>query len=315
MLKTIQDDRLWLVSQPDHSRIAGYFAAHWGNSAFASPGSFAAPTPVADPERLRAETVLAIAEHDNGWWEWEATPDLSADDGLPAGLGEVLKDQQAGMDRWRMGLRRFPRNPMVNLLISSHAYALYAARAQAHADQAFNHPLFWKGAPEKLYPGAAEAPLAFMADLAKLQQGWIDELRRDPATAAWLDPATLSPLKRLLQICDGISLWLCSALVPAASGASRGIGEDAIELHDVPRRAWTDRCTITVTPLGGRRVKFDPYPFDIDPLPVLLPARVVELPTDRPGSFHAAHFHAAHFQTWWHARQPRSVEFTVVSEK
>ena len=59
---------------------------------------------------------------------------------------------------------------------------------------------------------------------------------------------------------------------------------------------------------------------DIDPLPVLLPARVVELPTDRPGSFHAAHFHAAHFhaahfQTWWHARQPRSVEFTVVSEK
>ena len=83
----------------------------------------------------------------------------------------------------------------------------------------------------------------------------------------------------------------------------------------MPRRAWTDRCTITVTPLGGRRVKFDPYPFDVDPLPVLLPARVVELPTDRPGSFHAAHFHAAHFQTWWHARQPRSVEFTVVSEK
>ena len=72
-----------------------------------------------------------------------ATPDLSADDGLPAGLGEVLKDQQAGMDRWRIGLRRFPRNPMVNLLIGSHAYALYAARAQAHADPAFSHPLFW----------------------------------------------------------------------------------------------------------------------------------------------------------------------------
>ena len=125
----------------------------------------------------------------------------------------------------------------------------------------------------------------------------------------------LSPLKRLLQICDGISLWLCSALVPAVSGASRGIGEDAIELHDVPRRAWTDRCTITVTPLGGRRVKFDPYPCDIDPLPVLLPARVVELPGDPPARVQTAHFHAAHFQTWWHARQPRSVEFTVVSEK
>jgi hypothetical protein len=303
MLKTLQDGKLWLVSQPDHSQIAGYFAAHWGNRAFARPGSFDAPTPVADPERLRAEAVLAIAEHDNGWWEWEAMPDLSSDDGLPAGLGEVLRNQQAGMDRWRSGLGRFPRNPLVNLLISSHAYALYAARAQAHPDPAFNHPLFWKGAPEKLYPGSVEAPLAFMDDLEEMQKGWIDELRNDPATAAWLDPATLSPLKRLVQLCDGISLWLCSALIPAVSGASRGMGEDAIELRDVPRQSWTDRCTITVTPLGGRRVRFEPYPFDIDPLPVLLPARVVELPVTRP----------AHFQAWWHARQPHALEYSFVS--
>ncbi len=124
MLKTIKDGALWLVSQPDHSQIAGYFAACWGNGAFARPGSFASSTPVVDPERLRAEAVLAIAEHDNGWWEWEAIPDLSADDGLPAGLGEVLRNQQAGMDRWRVGLGRFPGNPLVNLLISSHAFAL-----------------------------------------------------------------------------------------------------------------------------------------------------------------------------------------------
>ena len=197
MLKTKQDNKLWMVSQPDHSQLAGFFAAHWGNSLFAQPGSFATPVPVADPARLRDETVLAIAEHDNGWWEWEAIPDLSADDGFPANLGEVLTNQQAGMERWRIGLKRFARNPMVNLLISSHAYALYAARA------------------------------------------------------------------------------------------------------------WTDRVTITVTPLGGRRVKFDPYPFDIDPLPVMLPARIVELPAEKP----------ANFQTWWHARVPQRVEFTMVSGK
>ncbi len=310
MLKTLQDGKLWLVSQPDHSEIAGYFAAHWGNAVFARPGSFAGPTPVADPERLRSESVLAIAEHDNGWWEWEAMPDLAADDGLPAGLGEVLRNQQAGMDRWRFGLRRFPKNPLVNLLISSHAYALYAARAHAHPDPAFTHPLFWKGAPDKLYPGTAEAPLAFMAELEKMQQGWIEELRRDPATEAWLEPATLSPLKRLLQLCDGISLWLCSALIPAVSGASRGIGEDAIELHGVPRRAWTDRATIRVTPLGERRVRFHPYPFDIDPLPVLMPARVIELRAELP-----TNLQPAHFQAWWHARQTRAVEFAIVSEK
>ncbi|MCE2882582.1 MAG: DUF3891 family protein [Planctomycetaceae bacterium] len=305
MLKSRKDDAVWMVSQPDHSQLAGYFAAHWGNETFAKLGGFTTPVAVADPERLRDEAVLAIAEHDNGWWEWEATPSLSADDGLPANLSEVLRDQQAGMDRWRIGLGRFPRNPMVNLLISSHAHALYAVRALAHPDPAITHPLFWKGAPEKLYPGSIEAPLAFMADLEKLQQGWTDELRADPTTAAWIEPATLSPLKRMVQICDGISLWLCSALIPPASGEARGLGDDAFELHEVPRRAWTDRGTITVTPLGGRRVRFDPYPFDVDPLPVLLPARVVELPSEKPRNF----------QSWWHARQPRLFEYSFVSAK
>lgn len=305
MLKTTQDNKLWMVSQPDHSQLAGYFAAHWGNGAFAHPGSFATPVPVVDPARLRDEAVLAIAEHDDGWWEWEAIPDLSVDDGFPASLGEVLKNQQAGMDRWRNGLRRFPRNPMVNLLISSHAYALYAARALAQPDPAFTHPLFWKGAPEKLYPGTVEGPLAFMADLEQQQQGWIGQLRADPATAAWVEPATLAPLKRLIQLCDGISLWMCSSLIAPVAGAARGIGEDAIELRDVPLRAWTDRCTITVTPLGGRRVKFDPYPFDVDPLPVAMPARIIDLPVERP----------ANFQTWWHSRAPQRVEFTIVSGK
>ena len=30
MLKTLQDGKVWLVSQPDHSEIAGYFA-RWGD--------------------------------------------------------------------------------------------------------------------------------------------------------------------------------------------------------------------------------------------------------------------------------------------
>lgn len=64
------------------------------------PSRFFSAETVADPERLRAEVILAIAEHDNGWWEWEAIPDLYAD-GFPAGLGEVLQSQQAGIDRWR----------------------------------------------------------------------------------------------------------------------------------------------------------------------------------------------------------------------
>ena len=103
MLKTRTRENIWLVTQPDHGLIAGYLAAHWGNTGFKRPGHFAH---VASPEVLRSQVVFAVAQHDNGWWEWEADPDVSAEDKLPLGLEEVLRDQQAGMNRWRRGLSR-----------------------------------------------------------------------------------------------------------------------------------------------------------------------------------------------------------------
>ena len=100
MLRTDREGRAWLITQPHHAEVAGYLAAHWGNREFVRLGHFAT-TP--DPERLRAETVLGIAQHDNGWWEWDATPRLREADGLPLGLAEVLRNQQEGMDKWRLG--------------------------------------------------------------------------------------------------------------------------------------------------------------------------------------------------------------------
>lgn len=205
MLKTTKNNQLWMVTQPDHAEVAGYLAAHWGNDHFARPGHYA---PAPDAERLRAEVIFAVAQHDNGWWEWEATPDVSAVDGFPLDLSEVLKDQQAGMNRWRNGLRRFAQSPLPNL-------------------------------------------------------------------------------------------------IPSANPPSRGLGDDAFELHDVPRQGWSDRVTIRVTPHGNGRLELDPYPFDVDPLPVVLPARVAKLPADKP----------AHLQSWWNAAEPQSLHFTLCHAK
>ena len=83
------------------------------------------------------------------------------------------------------------------------------------------------------------------------------------------------------------------------------MGADAFELHDVPRRSWSDRGTITATPVGPRLIALDPYPFDIDPLPVTMLARVVTLPCEKPANFHS----------WWHAHERESVEFQFVSRK
>ncbi len=105
MLKTKRGSQVWLITQPAHAELSGQMAAHWGNEEFATPGHFAAS---ADSERVRREVVLAVAEHDNGWWEWEADPPLSADDGLPKGLGEVVAHPVAGMEQLLVGRAFYP---------------------------------------------------------------------------------------------------------------------------------------------------------------------------------------------------------------
>ena len=138
MLKRTVGGELWCISQPDHAAAAGYMAAHWGNGEFARPGNFA---PFPDPERLRSETILAIAEHDNGWWEWETDPQIDPSDGLPLDLTSLK--QSDGLQRWRLGVSRFQgSHPYVALLISFHAYWLHAPRVQAGAPPPFLHPLF-----------------------------------------------------------------------------------------------------------------------------------------------------------------------------
>ena len=297
MLKTRSDNQTWLVSQPDHGGVAGYLAAHWGNDQFAAPGHFAEAH---DPERLCAETVLAIAEHDNGWWEWEAIPERGDLDDLPLDLADVLKNQQEGMGRWRLGIPRFSEeHPYVSLLISFHAYWLYAATTEPDSDPAFLHPLFWKRAPDELVAGSIDEARKFVADLEAQQADFTARLRGDPVTALWVDPENLKPNVRLLQLLDGLSLSLCSPLIPPLSGEAKGPGEDPFDLLEVPRESWLDRVTIEVRPVGDRRIALKPYPFDEDPLRVVVPVRIIDSVTKRSGAFH----------TWWHSQQAQWIPF------
>ena len=93
-----------------------------------------------DLERLSAETIFGIAEHDNGWWEWEADPSSSESDRLPLGLAEVLSNPAEATQRWRIGTTRFEdSHPYASLLINLHAYRLYNV---AREKESSIHPLF-----------------------------------------------------------------------------------------------------------------------------------------------------------------------------
>lgn len=272
MLKTRRDGQVWLVTQPAHAELSGQMAARWGNDTFARPGHFAAS---ANPERLRQEVVLAVAEHDNGWWEWEADPPLSADDGLPQGLGEVVASPVEGMGRWRLGISRFAeRHPYASLLIGDHAGRLYEAQFNPRHPPECTHHLL---AGRAFYPDdQKEEARRFLDDVRDLQKEFCGRLEQDRSWQATLEPAHRNPHARLLQTLDALSLALCSAAITPVAGAAKGVGEDHVVFSDVPRRNWEDRVSVEITPLGDGRIMIDPYPFDEAPLTVSVPARVVQ---------------------------------------
>jgi hypothetical protein len=300
MLRTEHNDTLTFITQPDHGRLAGMLAAHWGNDLFTAPGHYGNP---AEADRLRSEVLLGIAEHDNGWWEWESDPSITVETGHPMGLGEVLQDQQAGMDRWHLGTARLPTHPYASLLISWHAYWLYAIRVVDQPDARFTHPLFWKGAPEQLYPGALDLPKEFLSGLAVTQKRLEQTILDDECGANWLGDDVIKPNIRLLQLCDGLSLALCSKLIPATSGITNGLGSDDFSLIGVPRAGWDDLVDISVRALGNNRLVLDPYPFDVPELTVSVPAKILPAGVTSDQPIHA----------WWHSVPLQLITWTLVA--
>jgi hypothetical protein len=288
MLKRRIGDEIRLTSQPDHAAVSGYLAAHWGNAQFQRPGHYA---PSADAEAIRAETVLAIAEHDNGWWEWEADPPIDRADGVPLHL--LALTHESGLDRWRRGVPRFEENhPYVSLLISYHAYWLQAPRCDPDVPTDLLHPLFGSSDEWPLLQGEEFMQASrFVAEQRQVQDQIITRLSGDPFWQAAIQPEMLEPHIRLLQIGDALSLHL-------SLGAER-----PIEILNAPRGGRHDRATITVTPVSGNRLVCEPYPIDQDPLRVVFRARVLPATFERP----------ADFQSWWHAIPRRDIRFEYTS--
>ena len=300
MLKTQVGQEYWCVEQPDHGVVAGYLAAHWGNDEFNQLGYFA-PTP--DPVSLRGEVVLGVAQHDNGWWEWEAAPELNPFNGLPLDLMDVFQAQQEGMSRWRRGIPRLAKtHPYAGLLASFHAYWLYAVRCN-EADTPFVHPFYWKQRPP-LFEGRqlAEAR-AFLAEIARLQRVLTQRLAASSHSQDWARPEHLEPHGRLTQVLDGLSLSLCSNLIPNRNDLSGGPGRNNFTLNNVPRAGWHDQVSIELAPAGEHQISCHPYPFDLDPLPVSVPLRIVPVDEKRDGDF----------LSWWYGIEKRIIRYELSS--
>jgi hypothetical protein len=102
-----------LISQVDHSHVAGLLAAHWGNAEFAEL-------------RPYAPMVVAAGEHDMGWWEWEIQPTLNAE-GHPIDYIGSIKNLGPGtwLGFMEHGTERvLEQDPYAGLLVLMHSEGL-----------------------------------------------------------------------------------------------------------------------------------------------------------------------------------------------
>jgi hypothetical protein len=112
MIRREWEGGFYVFTQPEHARISGLLAEHWG------AGDFMRPKPW-------TETLLATYEHDNGWQEWEENPALNVE-GLPAHFTET--PLEVNFDIFRRGVSRLygEGNPYAAALVSRHAANVYS---------------------------------------------------------------------------------------------------------------------------------------------------------------------------------------------
>jgi hypothetical protein len=109
------DDRLLVITQPDHAHLALRIMNHC--------------VPLRTRPRGHA-IVLAIREHDNGWTELDAAPMVDSSTGRIADF--MTAPISIRQDVWPRGVERI-QEPWAAALVAQHALTIYE-RYRAHAE-------------------------------------------------------------------------------------------------------------------------------------------------------------------------------------
>ncbi len=192
MLRMESETGWWLITHPDHARLAGEFAAAWGNVQFRRP----------EP---RERVLKGISCHDDGWTQRDAHPTITRQ-GKPSAFSTELVGKYSAFEeidiadylavRDRAVRIIAEQDPYAGLLISMHSYNLLTG----HADRSTI-------APEglALLDAFLEKQRAYQADLRA-------DIQTNPAlTLSEKSEQAILEHFRLLQACDNLSLLTCVA--------------------------------------------------------------------------------------------------------
>ena len=258
MLVTRRGNRLALITQPDHGRLAGQLGAHWGNSQFATPAA-------------REALLCAATHHDDGWHELDGVPAHNAQAQRPAHFVELPLRQTVGP--YGRGVESvYARDPHAGALVGMHFSGFYTGR--------------W-GLQDA---GRDDNPLAGEV-VATQEARWMPALRevwgyRGPRSE--FDADTWHAYE-LLQGLDLLSLALGLIDLERPTEAAEAVGVPAtlrkLDQPPGPRivpavpTAPGHRVELRLRVAAPGRVELDPYPFDDPEFEVTLPMRQLD---DRP---------------------------------
>ncbi len=110
MIVQSKGDRQYLITQPDHAGLARQIMAHWRTNGFPESGR-------------RADILIAIEEHDNGWRETDAAPVLDPKTGKVQDF--VTSPDEVRRGAWPRGVRRLAGTPYAAALVAQHAIHVY----------------------------------------------------------------------------------------------------------------------------------------------------------------------------------------------
>ena len=174
IVRNLADGEQLVIGQTDHSRLAGRFASHWGNAAFAAPEPF-------------ESVVRAATFHDFGYLRYETAPAFDVETGQTPNFRDVVTDEKRLSEyQWCFDWFLDP-DPYAANLVSMHRTGLWRGRYDAIV-----HPP----------PAIRKQKPAVDAFVEK------NEAQRAAAIAehGW-DPQQLRVNYRLLQVWDLLSLY------------------------------------------------------------------------------------------------------------
>ena len=240
---------LLLILQVDHSKVTGWFAAHWGNDKFARPSPYAA-------------MVLAAQEHDTGWWDWEIKPQLNSEGVPPDYIGSIKHlGSKVWLDFYRHGIERLAeQDPYAGYIVSLHSDGLLTQ----------GRGLLPYMPDYKVYPEVQE----FLREQESYRNGLMQQLKSSPEYHDHLSEEQIWTNFKLMEVYDQMGQFVCNRY-PFNSTQRKNGPSNTMSNVPTPTQPGKADAILTFIIKDESRATVSPYPFDIDPLPVSFQGRLL----------------------------------------